>query len=201
MIQNLCTDLTNLLPKDIETNSDALNYWINEQASDRQLRYLLAHAEDGVIWGRFDKGRLLTSGEVFDQLPVLRSLTLQQCRIFGETGEVLLWKANQGWRSRLCQEDNNPEIDFIEEKQLLWGTKKVTSERDGFTLLADGSQGLRHAVPLVSKVFSEENILRPVRLGVRHYVDYDEDGLAYICLSRLVDLFIKDSGETKDNAA
>lgn len=193
MTTDLCRELE-LPAQGIETDSVVLRQWINDQAKTYQLVYLLAHAEDGVIWGHFNKGDLLTSGEVFDNLPVLRSLTLQQCRIFGKPGEILLWKTEQGWRSRLCQEKGDSNIDLLEEDQLLWGTKKARDEKDGFTLLADGSQGLKHAVPLVSIPFSEErtNVRHPVHLKVHHYIAYDpDDGLASIFLSRLVDLFSK----------
>lgn len=185
MTSNLCMALE--MPTQVDTDNAALKQWINEQAKIHQLSYLLAHAEDGVIWGHFNNGSLLTSGEVFEQLPVFRLLTLQQCRIFGNTGEILLWRSNKEWQARLCQDKDFPNIDFISESQMLWGTQREAAEKDGFTLLADGSQGLKHAVPLTSISFSEQTS-RPIHLQVRHYITYDEDGLACIFLSRLVDL-------------
>ena len=83
----------------------SLKDWLKQQAQDYQLTYLLAHAEDGVIWGHFDiqKGTLTTAREVFPEcnFPELRLKTLQQCRVFGKAGEVLLWNSNGEWRSRL----------------------------------------------------------------------------------------------------
>ena len=40
--------------------------WLVEQmrAHDLKLTYLLAHASDGVIWGRFDDEELITSHDV-----------------------------------------------------------------------------------------------------------------------------------------
>ena len=181
----------------IRDDIESLKNWINQYASDHRLEYLLAHAEDGVIWGHFRHGELVTSGEAFEELPKLRlpklrPLTLQQCRLFGEAGEILLWRTGDGeWRSRLCTDDS--ESEFIPEDQMLWGTQQAaqteTSERLGFTMLADGSQGLRHAVPLRNIPFSTEKnkLSRPVRLKVHHYVDYDDSQAAYVCLSRLVD--------------
>jgi CRISPR-associated protein (TIGR03984 family) len=195
MTPDLCTKLE--LPIQGTDFDDAvLIQWINEQAKANQLSYLLAHAEDGVIWGHFIRDSLLTSGEAFDKLPVLRLRTLQQCRIFGARGEILIWRTEEGWGCRLCQEKDDAGIDFISENQMLWGTKKVKAEKDGFTLLVDGSQGLKHAVPLTSIPFSERAV-RPTRLLVRHYITYDEDGLAYIFLSRLVDLTSKDQENSK----
>ena len=157
---------------------------------DDRVIWLLAHADDGVIWGKFrgDDYKLVTSGDedVFPQLAKLRSPTLQQCRIFGENAEVMLWKVGQNWKARLVQDDNKPEC-LPDEDQILWGTQ-VEKESNGFTLVSDGSQGLKHAVPLTGITFKGKDS-RPLRLKVRHYIDYDESGVARIYLSRLVDLY------------
>jgi hypothetical protein len=39
--------------QDVVVDHD-LKQWLIKQASESNLRYLLAHADDGVIWGRFD---------------------------------------------------------------------------------------------------------------------------------------------------
>lgn len=174
----------------------ALKTWMLQQASDHELRYLLAHADDGVIWGYFSEGKLAIAHDVFPQFPKLpqfpelRLFTLQQCRIFGVNGEVLLWRTEKGWRSRVISdlptETQHP--DIIIENQVLWGTQGKV--QDGFTLLSDGQQELYHAVPLTNIQFDDPKTLnRPVRLKVKHYIEYDDDGLARIGLSRLVDLF------------
>ncbi|MCL1473248.1 CRISPR-associated protein Csx19 [Argonema antarcticum] len=168
-------------------SNDALKKWL----TDYHLTYLLAHADDGVIWGRFDNGKLTIANEVFTKpdfyFPPLRLSTLQQCRIFGQQGEVLLWKYGEKWKWRFI---GNPQEDFIPESQILWGTQLEEEPKNGFTLVSDGSQGLKHAVPLINIPFSpdKKNLYRPIRLEVRHYIDYDDSGVAKIYLSRLVDL-------------
>lgn len=187
MKQDLCQHLS-----DPSFGGDReLKDWIDAMANEYGLCYLLAHADDGVIWGHFKKGQLLTSDAVnpkyqFFQFPPLRSITLQQCRIFGTEGEVLLWKSAGTWKARFV---GQLDLEAISEAQILWGTKGEEFADEGFTVLQDGSQGLRHAVPLTGIRFAklEENH-RPVRLLVHHYIDYDCDGLARIVLSRLVDL-------------
>lgn len=88
-------------------NTEALHSWLKQQAQTYSLKYLLAHAEDGVIWGRFDRDKLTTAREIFYKpefevdFPTLRLITLQQCRVFGKSGEVLLWRVGETWRSRL----------------------------------------------------------------------------------------------------
>ena len=153
----------------------ALKTWMLQQASDHELRYLLAHADDGVIWGYFSEGKLAIAHDVFPQFPKLpqfpelRLFTLQQCRIFGVNGEVLLWRTEKGWRSRVISdlptETQHP--DIIIENQVLWGTQGKV--KDGFTLLSDGQQELYHAVPLTNIQFDDPKTLnRPVRLKVKH---------------------------------
>lgn len=175
-------------------SNDALKKWL----TDYHLTYLLAHADDGVIWGRFDNGKLTIANEVFTKpdfdFPPLRLSTLQQCRIFGENTEVMLWKMGQNWKARLINDQHLSDKDYIPEDQILWGTQQEGESKQDFTLVSDGSQGLKHGVPLINIPFSREknNLHRPIRLQVRHYIDYDDSGVARIYLSRLVDLTTKE---------
>ena len=174
-------------------NDDDLHSWLKEQAMSHQLLYILGHAEDGVIWGRFDKldnWKLTTAEQVFPKsqfkvdFPKLRLLTLQQCRIFGHNGEVLLWQiSDKKFRWRFM---GNPNEETIPENQILWGTNGI--KEGDFTLLWDGSQGLRHAVPFTDIELKGDRLVNPVRLLVHHYIDYNDSGVARIYLSRLVDL-------------
>ncbi|MCP6760124.1 MAG: CRISPR-associated protein Csx19 [Fischerella sp. CENA71] len=164
-----------------------MKIWLEAQASQYKLKFLLAHAEDGIIWGKFQDGNLITADSVFSQFAKLRKLTLQQCRIFGENSEVMLWKTDEDFKARLIQDEKSTE--FIPENQILWGTQ-AEKICEGFTLVSDGSQGLCHAVPLADINFdAKQKLYRPLRLCVRHYINYDEEtGLARIYLSRLVNL-------------
>ncbi|AFZ60968.1 TIGR03984 family CRISPR-associated protein [Anabaena cylindrica FACHB-243] len=194
MNQDLCQELST------ETIEKSLENWLKQQAitQDYQLCYVLAHAEDGVIWGNFEveSGILKTSNQAFPEydFPALRLSTLQQCRIFGEAGEILLWNSNSTWRSRLILQSQVSEllkqekIGLIPESQILWGTQG--KENGNFTLLSDGSQGLKYAAPITGMTVSQDKQkqYRPLRLEVHHYFCYDQDGVARIFLSRLVSL-------------
>ncbi|WP_204103977.1 MULTISPECIES: CRISPR-associated protein Csx19 [Spirulina sp. CCY15215] len=169
-----------------------LQDWIDCQQQKHQFKYLLVHADDGVIWGRFDDNHLTTAETIFCKpdfdFPSLQVLTLQQCRMFNSDKEILLWRSGETWRSRLVQEI--PDLDKIPEGQILWGTHG--EKRDKFTLLWDGSQGLKHAVPFTDiDLEADKRLTRPIQLMVHHYIDYDSDGVARIVLSRLVDLTTK----------
>lgn len=194
MNQDLCQEVST------ETIEISLEDWLKQQAitRDYQLRYVLAHAEDGVVWGHFEveSGILETSKKAFPEydFPTLRLSTLQQCRIFGEAGEVLLWNSNGKWRSRLILQSQVSElleqekIGLIPESQILWGTQGKAN--GNFTLLSDGSQGLKYAAPITGITFSQDKQkqYRPLRLEVHHYFCYDQGGVARIFLSRLVSL-------------
>lgn len=181
MIKPICTE--------ISVDELASNFlgWLYENATNNESIHLLAHAEDGVIWGHFKDGKLVTSGDIFPQLANLRLSTLQQCRIFGDNTEVMLWKVGQSWKARSIKDEHLSDKDYIPEDQILWGTQAEGQQKEDFTLVSDGSQGLKHAVPLTGINFKGKDS-RPLRLKIRHYIDYDKDGVARIYLSRLVKL-------------
>ncbi len=149
-------------------------------AQDYNLRWLLAHADDGVIWGEVRDGKLHLSSDAFPQIsPPLRAATLQQARLFGPEGELLVWKEDAGWQARRIQDGAGDSIEYYDEAHLLWGDREE-GRQDGFVLLCQGKEGLRHAPPL------PEGVQPPARLHVRHYLAYDPDGQAHIAYSRLV---------------
>jgi len=173
------------------TFEDSLADWLVSQAQDHSLITMLAHADDGVIWGRVEQGQLITSRDAFpdqDVSSVLRSLTLRQLRLFGPNAELLLWRADGGWRSRLIVDGVGEMVGFFDEWQILWGTRRE-AVRDGFTLVADGALGHNHAPPVEigEDLFASDENRRPVRLQVRHYLETNPDsGLLRVALSRLV---------------
>lgn len=157
--------------------------WLVDCAKQYRLRYLLAHADDGVIWGHIDGDSLRTSHGVAPASPPLRAVTLQQARLFSPAGELLVWRVDGGWRARLVTDVDGNADDYIDEDQILWGDT-VEATRDGFTLVREGSQGMRHAAPVT--VAPDQLKRHELRLRVRHYITENDDGEARISLSRLV---------------
>jgi CRISPR-associated protein (TIGR03984 family) len=173
-------------------NTDTLKQWIEVQQEKYQLKYLLAHAEDGIIWGKFEGGKLVTAEQLWDRSPRLQPDSLQQCRIFGEKAEVMLWRREGGWQARVIRENQHNIDCLIIEKQMLWGNK-IEKRDNGFTLLTDGQQGLRHAVPITGVSIDQGKPIsksspRLVYLHIKHYIEYDHVGIAFIRYSRLFDL-------------
>ncbi len=176
---------------DQQSSKEALRAWLNGQMN-AQMPWLLAHADDGVIWGKWGaNGKLTLSSDVFDDpkkypsvAVELRAETLQDARIFGPGGEVQLWRTAKGFEARLLTDTGVGLTEPLEEKHLLWhqGSPVKVRQEEGFALLQEGAQGQRHAPPAIP-----QGKQRP-KLVVKHYVDFDAEGQAYIALSRLVGL-------------
>ncbi|HKQ08174.1 MAG TPA: CRISPR-associated protein Csx19 [Blastocatellia bacterium] len=173
-----------LIPAD---NITDLKDWLQIQATAYSLIYMLAHADDGVIWGRMNGGQLETSNDAVPSIsPPLRLKTLQSVRLFSAQGELLLWRVEEiRYRSRLIHNLQGGETsdwdEAFDEPQLLWGTPDEQLP-NGFTLLRDGAQGLRHAVPLQLAL---NRAINP-RLIVRHYLT--KENFARVAASRLVNI-------------
>lgn len=175
-------------PPGAEFEQDART-WLEKQLT-KERPWLLVHADDGVIWGKLDQNdKLILSSDVFSspsRYPAiaieLRATTIQQARVFGPAGELLIWRTADSFAGRVVADGIDLPLHAYEEKQLLWGVVTEAQSTAGFTLLVEGEQGQQHAPPLTMN--------KPERacLLVRHYVSYDDHGQAYVELSRLVDL-------------
>ena len=157
--------------------------WLREQAEQaEQGTLLLAHADDGVIWGKIVNGALLT----MPSNTPLRAETLQQARLFNSAGECYVWRDGDGkFHARVIEDDKGEPIEYFDEPQILWGDRARSAEH-GFTEMSDGAQGLVHYVPIeVTKARSGK---RPLRLIVRHYLKIDEHGFVRVAYSRLLAL-------------
>lgn len=184
-----CVHLSSRIMTQIDdTSRDGLLDSLATIATQYELAYLLSHHDDGVIWGRFDQGGWVFSSEKFAISPEFNSLTLQECRLFGETAELFLWRNHENTiqASLLVEDESGIEMPFFEQQQLLWGDNSERQEA-GFTLLREGSQGLRHAVPLTVTLNPEQPPQQRIALTVRHYIAYDNHQ-AYVKWSRLTDI-------------
>lgn len=139
---------------------------------------------------------------------------LESCHLFGPDGELFVWRDDNRLHARLYRdrpaavngesgeneengrneaEAGSEACDYFDEPQLLWGTQtEPAGEQGGFTLVSDGVQGFRHAVPLTQIPFDPWDAAqkqRPLRLWVRHYLGRDpQDGTMTIAGSRLLRL-------------
>jgi CRISPR-associated protein (TIGR03984 family) len=180
-------------PLEITNFSADLSAWFQKQPNVGDKIWFLAHADDGIIWGQINNGTLITSASAFHRIsPLLRTITLQQARIFGEKAEVRVWRNRSGFQACRLEDRQDNDDEAFDETTILWGNI-AEAKKNGFTLLSDGQQGLRHAVPIDvpdSAFGTGPKKLRPLRLKFRHYLTYDRDGQARISLSRLVNVYV-----------
>ena len=190
---------------DLPKSNDEVLAWIAKQAIGSKDQFLLAHADDGAIWGKWLNGALLTSDKVGLSnpdsrtiSPPLRGETLLQAFIFAETGEIRLFRNELGeWRACRINDSAVGENERINEYQVLWGDKTIKAfPQGGFTHLQDKTQqGLDQIIPDDFTFDEKQPDLRP-RLLVRHFIDYDKNsGEARIWLSRLVKIEVNASAE------
>lgn len=186
--------MTPLEPAAIPSDfADDGGVWLVRQAADLMdadtKLYALIHLDDGVLWGRVENGKLLVPlAQDCDWVPELRSLTIQQCRLFSRKGELFIWRIAEGqWRGRKALHD--PACVFIKEEQLLLGNReeKRFNLPPDFMAIREASTGLRQVVPRTVKIGDDHRLA----LVVYHYLSEDGDGQANIKCSRLVDLIPK----------
>lgn len=189
-------------PLNKATCEDYLSWLISEgkaqaPAEAAGLVCTLAHCDDGVTWGRYDEAAgawRLGSQVAPDVSPPIRPQTLQELRIFGEKGEVLIWRTDAGLRGRLLREaeppanrnDENDPLRPSDESRLLRGDRVLGSLDHGFTHVGDG-KGAEQVLPLA--VTSGQLRSGRVHLVVRHYFEADRaTGAVRVAAARLVRL-------------
>lgn len=185
---------TSLDEKSLKSFSQNPHTWLTAYAKQHSLTYILAHAIDGVIWGLYDPvtDTLTTSHDAAPSIsPKILPDTLQQLRLFSEEGgELYLWRTGEDWTGRFLSDEKSDSPMALDEAYVLWGThlsKEPTSQLDAFTVVADGIQGLRHAVPISRDQLTGFNgVQRPLRLMLRHYLSCDAStGQQFITHTRL----------------
>jgi CRISPR-associated protein (TIGR03984 family) len=181
------------LPEKAPQTNEELHKWLREVMNNDRC-WLLAHADDGVIWGKWENDAIATSHDVAPDIsPALRLVTLQQSFIFGARDEVRLWRDDDVWRARLIDETQLPALCSICECQVLWGSHIVRQliGKNGviFSHLCERvfNYGMDHVVPL--SVTPDDLKARRLKLHIRHLITRDEEtGEARIFLSRLAGL-------------
>lgn len=162
--------------------------WLNQKAN--AYKYLLAFCDEGVIWGRVEKGEIVfPDGSV---QPRFLDLTLQEVRLFGKDGELYLWKTEDGFHARSIQIGKNAEASMWDyqhdEQYYLWGHKVPDKDMgNGFTPLEEGKQGMKHVVPV------EVNNFKDLKLAVRHFLTQEGFEPLRVVTSRLVDILVTES--------
>ncbi len=163
-----------------------LRVWLQTRAETLGLRWLLAHTDSGVIWGELRDSELALSSDAFPRPGLrLRGETLQQARLFGAAGEVLLWRGpDEQWQATTRLDGTGEAGEYFDEAYVVWGFKEERTLCDGFRELREGAQGIIHSPPLQR---TPSNTKR-AHLTMRHYLQHDTNGLIRIVAGRLLGL-------------
>jgi CRISPR-associated protein (TIGR03984 family) len=156
---------------------------LDTQVSSGKYKFLLAHADDGVIWGYADGSALKLSGAEFPHLsPQLRPETLWEARLFGENAEWHIWRTEEGWQSCTVTDGVGSPGRAFDERYILWGTDEAEPSINGFHPVREADLGIIHTPPV--KMANRHTL----KLAIRHYVAYDDGGSVYVKISRLTNL-------------
>ncbi|GEM_PF-2115262 len=175
------------IPADFAANK---GQWLIETANDHigmgATRYALIHADDGVLWVKVEGNKLALPSEdgQTEWTPKLRTATIQQCRIFGEDGELFIWREAEGqWRGRIVKHEAG-DGHYFEERQVLYGSRLHNSQiaSPDFSPIFEPTTGIRQIVPVSATGLTDD---KRITLTVVNYLDRDGDHQARIFCSRL----------------
>lgn len=128
--------------------------WRSQQSRPVAEHFVLAHANDGVIWGRlFDDGLRVAERHAGDPWPELRWSTLLDLRAFGPAGEVRLWRGREGSLRGYSIEDwelDESLVNYshsIDREYLLLGKRTEALAPTGLFERRRGRGGEQHAAP------------------------------------------------------
>lgn len=167
----------------VPTSDDQVRAWLEDQLTP-DLPFLLAFADDGVIWGCKVNGKLVTTHDVEPQAGAkLRGETLRLAHVFGSKQEIRLFRGEMDeWKTAKIFDGDT----FIPESQILWGDRLGRKAAEGFARFEDLTKGIP---PQLYPLEKEENASSDeARLDLRHTVAFNESGEARIIYSRLVGL-------------
>lgn len=183
--------------------------WIKRECNFDKEAFILIFQDNGVIWGKFtpnNKSISLSCGMAAPES--VENELFQQLYVFNQSGQIHVWKDSLGFHGTKIVDDIMEGIEeaTFDQSLYLWGTG-VIEKKNGFSLLADGKQGMNHAVPiedLTDDQFidpkendgTDEERSRKILLNIRNYIGYVKDnGAAYVKYHRLLDQSVK--GEEK----
>jgi len=161
---------------------------------DHGFTWLLAHCRDGVTWGRRENSRWRLSSEPFPDLcPAVSRDNLLEMRLFGEKGEIMLWRSDEEFLGRRLVDEPYQPMDWPtrpeEETRILMGYRLLEGPKQGFSRVTT-AEGTQHAVPLECTEKDFTGGRWPLRLRVRHYFEQDpQTGAVRVAASRLVHVF------------
>ena len=143
--------------------------------------YALIHAVHAVRFATLKGSNLDTASD-----SVLEPHLVQEIRVFGESGELHLWRLGTEFHWRILQDFSIPDDQdhfHVDYRYYLWGNHLAG---DGCTLV-DSNRGMSIVLPVAGTPNSRAH----ATCTVRNYLCYDGDGRVQMLDARLVSLAVE----------
>ncbi len=177
------------------------------RANAAERLWVLLHADSGVTWGIIDGTTVRLSCSLFQEWPTPEpdASALQQLRIFGAAGELLIWRIEDTPRrlaGRILADapfgaDAPPFARHRDVQHVVAASRFAGRDatKDGFTAAGDAT-GRIQVLPwsLTEADFVQEGHpgAYPLVLRIREYFERDlEDGSVRVAASRLLELRLR----------
>jgi CRISPR-associated protein (TIGR03984 family) len=161
-----------------------LNGFLAEECTELgESVFVLIHTSDSVILSEARSGIPLCG------LENIKFSTLNDLRAFNEKGELRIWKWNGKLKWRLRQDEcGDEEVNKHDELHFLWGTQVERCSGEGYILHEKG-RGCAIHVP-----WNVPEKKLPLRMRVRNYYEFEDDGLLRFYDARIVTLEYSEGG-------
>lgn len=151
---------------------------VTEELKEMKTGFAACWLWHEVLFGKIENGSLVfPAGKISDL-----DRDLREMRLFNKDRELYLYRTEKGFRSRRRIDGKGERAEYIEAKQILWGT--AGDVQGGWTTLSE-KRGIRLTVPIEARGVDEK---RRVVLVTRNYITDSDIGQAGITDCRFVDL-------------
>lgn len=142
--------------------------------------FCVVYLDYKVLIGKYIEGKF-----IFHDNEIFKPKYIQKIRIFNENQELFLWRKNEGeFRGRLRIDGSGIDIDVVDARQILWGTKPDPSFIGEFSKISE-DRGTELILPL-EDIFVDNGQNR-VHIRTRNYIDYNENEQAGYADCRFVE--------------
>lgn len=126
-----------------------------------------------------DAVRILGLRQGLAEIDKAETWKIRVLRVFGENGEIHVWRTGEEFSWRVREDGVGDLTEYADQEQFLWGDK---ADSDGQSVVESGrGNRIVFSVPV-----TQWNL--PVKMTVRNYIDYQEDGLLHFIDARVTGL-------------
>lgn len=159
--------------------------WFMDQPSVGDFSWLLAYADDGVVWGKICNGKLMIANNIFgESFPKMNTKKIHFVRFFGHLAEIRVFQKDSIFSAVRLEDEPNDKLSFI-RSYFLWGNS-VRDVKDGWTFVEEGQHGIFQAIPIEIPHLNDNKTTR-LKIRIRYYLDFEkEHGQAKVVGNRFV---------------